>query len=80
MTSFDPTSPPPARSADDVVWLVTQFVDEVPGVTDVLVVSLDGLQLAASDDMDRDLADQLAALTAGLLSLTDRGGDLLRAC
>lgn len=76
--THDPTSPPPARSANDVLWLITQFVDEVPGVTYALVVSLDGLQLAASNGFDRDVADQLAALTAGLLSLADRGGELFR--
>lgn len=61
----------------DFAWLVSQFADEVPGVTHVLVVSLDGLQLIASDTVPRDLGDQLAALTSGLLSIADRSGALL---
>ncbi|MBY8874223.1 roadblock/LC7 domain-containing protein [Micromonospora sp. PLK6-60] len=61
----------------DCGWLVRQFADDVPGVTHALVVSLDGLQLAASRQVPRDLGDQLAALTAGLLSMADRSADLL---
>ncbi|RLK24917.1 hypothetical protein DER29_2881 [Micromonospora sp. M71_S20] len=61
----------------DFAWLVSQFADEVPGVTHALIVSLDGLQLAASRGISRDLGDQLAALTAGLLSMADRSADLL---
>jgi predicted regulator of Ras-like GTPase activity (Roadblock/LC7/MglB family) len=73
------TSPhqPSVTSADDCGWLVRQFADDVPGVMHALIVSLDGLQLAASRMVPRDLGDQLAALTAGLLSMADRTGELL---
>jgi predicted regulator of Ras-like GTPase activity (Roadblock/LC7/MglB family) len=67
----------PAQAPQDFEWLVHQFADDVPGVTHALVVSLDGLQLAASRLVPRDLGDQLAALTSGLLSLADRSGALL---
>lgn len=66
-----------ARTPSDVAWLVRQFADEVPGVTHAVVVSLDGLQLAASGAVQRDIGDQLAALTAGLLSMANQCGDLL---
>ncbi|MGC9665005.1 roadblock/LC7 domain-containing protein [Planosporangium sp. 12N6] len=69
--------PPSARGPQDCAWLVRQFADEVPGVTHALIVSLDGLQLAASRMVPRDLGDQLAALTAGLLSMADRSAALL---
>jgi len=67
----------PVRSPHDFAWLVSQFAEEVPGVAHALVVSLDGLQLAASGEISRDLGDQLAALTAGLLSMADQSGGLL---
>jgi predicted regulator of Ras-like GTPase activity (Roadblock/LC7/MglB family) len=61
----------------DCAWLIRQFADDVPGVTHALLVSLDGLQLAASRQVPRDLGDQLAALTSGLLSMADRSASLL---
>src|SRR3954470_6575231 len=68
---------PPAGGSQDCAWLIRQFADEVPGVTHALIVSLDGLQLAASRMVPRDLGDQLSALTAGLLSMADRSAALL---
>jgi uncharacterized protein len=68
---------PQVRGPHEFAWLVGQFADEVPGVAHVLVVSLDGLQLAASNHLPRDLGDQLSALTAGLLSMADQSGALL---
>ncbi|WP_091193775.1 roadblock/LC7 domain-containing protein [Micromonospora narathiwatensis] len=46
-------------------WLVRQFAEDVPGVTHAILMSLDGLQLAASDSVGRDAGDRLPALTAG---------------
>jgi predicted regulator of Ras-like GTPase activity (Roadblock/LC7/MglB family) len=51
-------------------WLLNNFGDEVPGVAHAVVVSVDGLLLAASDDIPPDRAEQLAAIAAGLVSLT----------
>jgi hypothetical protein len=65
------------RTPQDFAWLISQFADEVPGVTHALIVSRDGLQLVASRSVPRDLGDQLAALTAGLISMADRSGALL---
>ena len=50
-------------------WLLTDFVGGTPEVVHALVVSGDGLPLAASDRVGRRLADQLAAATSGLVSL-----------
>ncbi|MCW3843118.1 roadblock/LC7 domain-containing protein [Micromonospora yasonensis] len=61
----------------DCAWLIRQFAEDVPGVSHAILVSLDGLQLAASHGVGRDLGDQLAALTAGLLSMADRSATLL---
>ncbi len=50
-------------------WLLTEFVRSTPGAVHALVVSTDGLALAASDRVDAGLGDQLAAATSGLASL-----------
>lgn len=51
-------------------WLVDSFVQQVPGVAHAVVVSADGLLLVASSGLPRNRADQLAAVTSGLVSLT----------
>ncbi|SDG56547.1 hypothetical protein SAMN05421505_105185 [Sinosporangium album] len=51
-------------------WLITEFVRGTPGVAHAVVVSADGLCLATSEGFPPDRADQLAAVSAGLLSLT----------
>jgi uncharacterized protein len=51
-------------------WLVDDFVNRVPGVAHAVVVSADGLLLTASAYLPRDRADQLAAVSSGLISLT----------
>ncbi|MGH3673453.1 MAG: roadblock/LC7 domain-containing protein [Pseudonocardiaceae bacterium] len=51
-------------------WLVDSFVQQVPGVAHAVVVSADGLLLVPSSGLPRDRADQLSAVTSGLVSLT----------
>ena len=51
-------------------WLVDSFVQQVPGVAHAVVVSADGLLLVGSSGLPRERADQLAAVTSGLVSLT----------
>jgi len=51
-------------------WLVNDFVRRVAGARQALVVSEDGLRLAASQGVTPAVADQLAAVTSGLVSLT----------
>jgi uncharacterized protein len=58
------------QAAQNLNWLITNFVDRVPGVAHTTVVSADGLLLAVSDGFPRDRADQLAAVASGLSSLT----------
>jgi uncharacterized protein len=50
-------------------WLLVDFVRSTTGARHALVVSADGLRLAASQGVDEALGDQLAAVTSGLLSL-----------
>ncbi|HEY7047584.1 MAG TPA: roadblock/LC7 domain-containing protein [Jatrophihabitantaceae bacterium] len=51
-------------------WLLTNFVDSVPGISHAVVVSSDGLLLTSSAGLPRDRADQLAAVASGMASLT----------
>src|SRR5215204_4608437 len=58
-------------STQDLGWLLANFADRVPGVAHAIAVSADGLLLASSRDLPGDRADQLAAITSGVVSLTD---------
>jgi uncharacterized protein len=60
----------PASSAQDLNWMITNFVERVPDVAHAVVVSSDGLPLAYSAGFPQDRADQLAAVTSGLTSLS----------
>ena len=51
-------------------WLLENFRQTVPGVRHTLAVSSDGLLMAVSAGLDRTSGDQLAAVVAGLSSLT----------
>ena len=58
-----------STQASNVGWLVSNFVDRVPGVNEAVVVSSDGLPLAVSAGLDRESADRFAAVASGLIGL-----------
>ncbi len=58
-----------STQASNVSWLVNNFVDRVPGVNDAVVVSSDGLPIAASAQLDRDSVDRFSAVSSGLIGL-----------
>jgi hypothetical protein len=59
-----------ARSQSrDLSWLITDFTDRVPDVLHAVVVSADGVCLAASAEIWPDRLEHLSAVTAGLASL-----------
>lgn len=60
-------------------WLVSAFTREIPGVAHAVLVSADGLMVAANDSLPRDRADQLSAMAAGLSSLTAGAAHLFTA-
>lgn len=60
-----------SKEARSLTWLVNNFVAEVPGVTDAVVVSADGLVLIASDGLAGERAGYLAAVASGVRSLAD---------
>jgi len=64
----NPSEVPPSEP-QDFGWLVDNFAMSTPGVTHALIVSSDGLPLIASADLTPDLADPLAAMTSGIISI-----------
>lgn len=70
-------TPTPEHSpGEHFAWLVNDFVRRVHGVTHALIVSSDGFPLTASDEVGGDEAEQLAAISSGLLSLAGNGAAL----
>jgi uncharacterized protein len=61
---------PLAHPVQDLNWLITNFAERVPSVAHAIVVSSDGLPIAYSKEFPPDRADQLAAVTSGVTSLT----------
>lgn len=62
--------PEPSQEAQRLHWEVASFSQRLPGVVHALVVSVDGLPLAVTPGLDRAATDQLAAVTSGLVSLS----------
>jgi X-X-X-Leu-X-X-Gly heptad repeat protein len=68
---------PPGPAQDDSLdWLVSNFAREVPGVSHAVLVSVDGLLIAASEHLPPERADQLAAVASGLASLASGAAQL----
>jgi len=71
------TAPSGENGYGDLGWLLTSFTRRVPTIVCALAVSVDGLAIAASEKVDKDEADSLAAITSGLASLTIGAAKLL---
>ena len=50
-------------------WVVSKFVDDVPDTAHAILVSADGLLMAASAGIPGERAEQVAAVSSGLASL-----------
>ena len=61
----------------ELKWMLDSFAEETPGVCHVQTVSADGMNLAHSSGLSSMQADQLAAVSSGLASLTDGAADVL---
>lgn len=59
-----------STQASNINWLINNFVDRIPGVSESVVVSSDGLPLAASSGLDRDAIDRFSAVSSGLIGLS----------
>jgi predicted regulator of Ras-like GTPase activity (Roadblock/LC7/MglB family) len=60
--------------AGQLSWLLDNLVDKVEDVRQALVLSRDGLVVAASQTMTREDGDHLSALAAGVQSLARGAG------
>ena len=58
-----------SQAANNINWLINNFVERVSGVQEAVVVSSDGLPMAASTGLDRASADRFAAVSSGLIGL-----------
>ena len=63
----------------DLNWLVTDFTARVVHVAHAIVVSSDGVPMALSDNIPGGFADQLAAITCGLVGLIQGASRFLEA-
>ncbi|MHC9292385.1 roadblock/LC7 domain-containing protein [Mycobacterium sp. LTG2003] len=70
------SAPETRRTLD---WLVSSFVRDVPGVSHAILVSADGLLMASNSHLPADRAEQLAAVTSGLASLSTGAARLFEA-
>jgi len=55
--------------AQNLGWLLNNLVTQVPGVTEAVVFSSDGLPMAVSDNLDRESAERFSAVASGLMGL-----------
>jgi predicted regulator of Ras-like GTPase activity (Roadblock/LC7/MglB family) len=51
-------------------WLLENLLEKTPGARHALVLSRDGLKLCRTPELSEDSADQLAAIAAGIQSLS----------
>ncbi len=58
-----------STAAQNLNWLVARFAEQVVAVQQAVVVSSDGLALAVSEGVDRETADRLSAVAAGMIGL-----------
>ena len=69
MNEYDAWNAAAVTDGRDLDWLVTRFVDEVTDAAHAILVSADGLLMAASASIPGERAEQVAAVSSGLASL-----------
>ncbi|WP_128375035.1 roadblock/LC7 domain-containing protein [Streptomyces cavernae] len=60
----------PATADEKLTWLLESLLERTPGARHALVLSRDGLKLCRTPQLSVDQADQLAAIAAGIQSLS----------
>ena len=66
-------------AATNLNWLLERLCDTVPAIKQAVVVSSDGLAMAKSQDVDRETAERLAAVSSGMIGLAYRSAGRLGA-
>lgn len=56
-------------AATNLNWLLERLCSTVPAIEQAVVVSSDGLAMAKSQDVDRETAERLAAVSSGMIGL-----------
>jgi uncharacterized protein len=70
MNEYDASATTQPTEHDRILdWLVTRFVNEVTDAAHAILVSADGLLMAASSSIPGERGEQLAAVSSGLASL-----------
>ena len=69
MTEYPVRFAPEPTEERSLDWLISRFVQEVPDVAHAILVSADGLLMAASASIPADRSEQLGAVSSGLASL-----------
>lgn len=64
----------PETSTRDLTWLLNDLVDRVAEVRQAVVLSADGLLMAASRGLSREDAEHLSAMASGFHSLARGAG------
>jgi hypothetical protein len=59
-----------SESTASAGWWLNAFADSVPGVSEAVLVSPEGMLITASSGLDQDGAAQFAAMAAALVSLS----------
>jgi predicted regulator of Ras-like GTPase activity (Roadblock/LC7/MglB family) len=59
-----------SAQANNVNWLMANFVKSTPGVEQAMAVSSDGLLIALSSQLERASADKMAAVVTGIRALS----------
>jgi uncharacterized protein len=77
MTEYDVGGAAQSTAERNLDWLVTRFVSEVPDAAHAILVSSDGLLMAASASIPGERGEQLAAVSSGLASLAVGAAHLL---
>ncbi len=65
--------------AGDLAWLLDDLADRVPDFRRAVILSRDGLLIAASRDLSREDAEHLSAVAAAVQSLAAGTGDRFQA-
>lgn len=65
--------------AGDLAWLLDDLAGRVDGFRRAVILSRDGLLIAASADLDREDAEHLSAVASAVHSLAAGTGDRFRA-
>jgi predicted regulator of Ras-like GTPase activity (Roadblock/LC7/MglB family) len=68
-----------AASGRDLAWLLDDLTARVPDFKRAVILSRDGLLIAASSDLSREDAEHLSAVAAAMQSLATGAGDRFEA-